>query len=436
MKHGTAYFLAVIAAVVGITGPPVAASAAPSGDTRSVAYVCVRKLASDPGNGGELERLKAAIPSIADQEERARFCLIYYLGALLYVHSIEAETVERYVQTRLAGSVAAKALQQDCLVPCVKCQSGTYLLPCRDCGGSGVCGSCKGVGASVARGFDGKPMRCAACSGTRQCRACAGVGGTRKKCETCGGRGGIRDEARAKTWYTLLLQTNVVVRMPAAATVMPATVRSGSRSRPFGFSVSTRDPPGKNLFCQTVAPDLEARRTIMLALAAGKDPADVLRDTPDVMLPFVVPWDDVVPVFDARTTMLQREQNIANRAAQLWSSALRIPSGHGMGYVFVRLRDGIEFRVREVKSLLPPDDNYVAATVEAPDGISYLIYAPRDSRSQVVGAHRSEVFRSATWYLVFEIVEGEINFWGNEIAVNKEDLIRRVLRPPCRQFIN
>jgi hypothetical protein len=417
-----------MAAAVWTVCLPGATPAAPS-----AASACVLKLASEPGNGGELQRLKAAIPNVVDQEERGRFCLIYYLGSLLYVHSIEAEAVERYVQTRLAGSVAAQALQEDCLAPCAKCQTGTVLQPCRDCTGSGICVSCKGTGASVARGFDGKPMRCAACSGTRQCRSCAGAGGTRKKCETCGGRGSTRDEARAKTWYALLLQTNVVVRMPAPAAPAPPPpiMRPPSLSRPFGFTVATRDPPGKNPFCQTVVPDMEARRALLLALASGKNPQEVLRGASDVVLPFVAPWDEVVPVFDARATMLQREEIMASRAAKLWPASLRIPGG--IGYVFVKLRDGVEFRVKEVKPLTASDGNDVVVTVEAPDGVTYSIYAPRESRAPVVSARRGEAFRSASWCLVFEVTDGEINLWGNEIAVNKDDLIRRVLQPPRRQ---
>jgi hypothetical protein len=171
---------------------------------------------------------------------------------------------------------------------------------------------------------------------------------------------------------------------------------------------------------------MEARQKFMRALKTGGSQS-ALRAVPDIRLPFVAAWEDVVPVLDAQMTQLQREQRVADVAQRVRASALWLPECGGIGYVFVKIRDGVSFKVNDVA---PYTGDYVEARLEAPDGAPYVVRASRESRTPLFAARRGETFQSNGWYLIFEIADAEINFWGNELAVNNEDLIRRLLAPP------
>lgn len=66
---------------------------------------------------------------------------------------------------------------------------GTYTNACPECGGTGTCPRCAGVGERKTDMSDDKTIHCTTCRGTGKCQKCQGTGKLVFQCIPCKGRG-------------------------------------------------------------------------------------------------------------------------------------------------------------------------------------------------------------------------------------------------------
>jgi hypothetical protein len=184
----------------------------PTGNDR-VARVC-EALANSPEDGSLLEMLKPLVVSDHPDAKSGRLAVLYGLGLMCAGNDELAARVKRHVLRSFPDSAYQKHLGDAYTCgDCPKCR-GTRVIKsaCKNCGGTGHCGTCRGRGKIMMTGLGGskraaqRGVNCAKCQGSGQCTACKGTKRRSAPCYHCGGRGRVTNRDRVKHVYLAMLR--------------------------------------------------------------------------------------------------------------------------------------------------------------------------------------------------------------------------------------